>query len=274
VKVVLFCGGLGLRAREGRDDTPKPMITIGYRPILWHVMKYYAHFGHRDFILCLGHRAGVVKDYFLHYDETVSNDFVLSLGGKSVELLGHDIEDWRITFVDTGLHATVGQRLRAVEGYIGDDEMFLANYGDALTDAPLPDMIERLSSREKIAMLLCVRPQQSFHLVTTTDGELVETVRSIKASDMWINGGYFVFRRDVFCYLNEGEDLVEEPFRRLAAEDQLLAYPYEGFWQAMDTLKDRYTLERLYGEGTPPWAVWEQGAAEDGTGNHGRPGVR
>jgi glucose-1-phosphate cytidylyltransferase len=142
MKVVLFCGGRGLRLREHSEAIPKPMVQIGYRPILWHVMRYYAHYGHRDFILCLGYRADAIKDYFLHYDEAASNDFVLSEGGRRVELLGSDIADWRITFADTGLDTTIGERLRRVRHLLEGEEIFLANYGDTLTDAPLDELVE------------------------------------------------------------------------------------------------------------------------------------
>src|SRR5215210_4763777 len=138
MKVVLFCGGLGLRLRDYSDSIPKPMVNIGYRPILWHVMKYYAHFGHKDFILCLGYKADAIKNYFLTYDECISNNFVLSNGGKNLRLLHSDIQDWNITFVDTGLTANIGQRLKAVEPYLEQETMFLANYSDGLTDLPLP----------------------------------------------------------------------------------------------------------------------------------------
>src|SRR5215470_8642056 len=141
MKVVLFCGGLGMRIREAGENVPKPMITIGYRPILWHVMKYYAHHGHKDFILCLGYKADTVKNYFLNYNECTSNDFVLSQGGKNMKLFNSDIQDWRITFVDTGMTSNIGQRLKAVEKHLEGEEMFLANYTDGLSDLPLPEYI-------------------------------------------------------------------------------------------------------------------------------------
>src|SRR5712692_6783317 len=154
MKVVLFCGGLGLRMREASELVPKPMVPIGDRPILWHIMKYFAHFGHTRFVLCLGYRGEVIKDYFLNYNEALSNDFVLSDGGQRVELLGHDIRDWEITFVDTGLHASVGERLRAVRSHLEGEEYFLANYGDTLTDAHLPSLIENLKEQQKVASFL------------------------------------------------------------------------------------------------------------------------
>src|SRR5437667_4673517 len=147
MKVVLFCGGLGMRIREASESVPKPMVPVGDRPILWHVMKYFAHFGHKQFILCLGYRAEVIKDYFLNYQEALSNDFVLTDGGRSVQLLAHDIQDWEITFVNTGLHANVGQRLRAVSKHLEGAEYFLAIYGDTLTDAYLPSLIQTLKEQ-------------------------------------------------------------------------------------------------------------------------------
>ena len=136
MKVVLFCGGLGTRLREYSDQIPKPMVPIGYRPVLWHVMKYYAGFGYKDFILCLGYKADVIKNYFLNYDESLTNDFVFENGGRDIQLISSDIDDWRITFVDTGLAATIAERLVAVKEYLGDDEVFLANYSDGLTNFP------------------------------------------------------------------------------------------------------------------------------------------
>src|SRR5438046_2623377 len=165
MKVVLFCGGLGMRLREVSDLIPKPMVPIGYRPILWHVMKYYAHYGHKDFILCLGYKGDVVKNYFLNYDECVSNDFVLSNGGKKLHLLNSDIHDWNITFVDTGIASNIGQRLKAVEHYVKGESAFLANYSDGLTDLPLPGYIDHFLERDKVGSFLAVRPSQSSHVV-------------------------------------------------------------------------------------------------------------
>src|SRR5262245_7456361 len=141
MKVVLFCGGLGTRLREHSETVPKPMVNIGYRPIIWNLMKYYAYYGHTDFVLCLGYRGDVIKQYFLNYDECLSNDCVLSRGGQTLHVFNRDIEDWTITFVDTGLHTNIGQRLKAVEPYLDGEEMFLANYSDGLADLPLPEYL-------------------------------------------------------------------------------------------------------------------------------------
>src|SRR5919109_3352467 len=238
MKVVLFCGGLGLRLREFPDPVPKPMVPVGYRPMLWHIMRYYAHFGHDDFVVCLGHQGDVIKQYFLKYNEALSNDFVLSNGGRSVELLSTDIDNWRITFADSGLRANLGQRLLAVRRHVEGEEIFLANYGDVVTDAPLNELIERFRASGKIAAFLSVKPTYSFHVVHQKHGDVVGAIQSVDEADIWINGGYFIFRREIFDYIAPGEELVVEPFQRLAKEEQLLGFQYSGFWAPMDTLKD------------------------------------
>ncbi len=258
MKVVLFCGGLGTRIREYSDTVPKPMIPIGYRPMLWHLMKYYAHFGHREFILCLGHRGDVVKQYFLNYDECLSNDFVLSKGGRDLTLHSRDIEDWTITFVDTGLHSNLGQRLKAVESYLDAADAFLANYSDGLTDLPLPDQIDHFSKQDKIASFLAVRPKQSFHVVSMDEEGFVQSIDHVAQAGLWINAGFFVFKREIFDYIRDGEELVEEPFRRLIAERQVVTYPYGGFWACMDTFKDKQLFDDLNARGNAPWEVWKR----------------
>jgi glucose-1-phosphate cytidylyltransferase len=265
MKVVLFCGGLGMRLRDFSDTIPKPLVPVGYRPILWHVMRYYAHFGHKDFILCLGYRADSIKQYFLKYDETVSNDFILSEGGRKVDLLASDIHDWKITFVDTGLTANIGMRLRAVQPYLRGEEMFLANYSDGVSDLPLPAMIDYFRASDAVACFVGVAPTQSFHLVRLVDGGLVKSIRHVKDVGMRINGGFFALRQEIFDWMKDGEELVEEPFQRLAAAGRLRAYPHDGFWACMDTFKDKQMLEDLYGRGQVPWEVWKtQGAPTPG----------
>src|SRR5216683_3850870 len=229
MKVVLFCGGLGMRIREASENVPKPMVHVGDRPILWHVMKYYAHFGHKDFILCLGYRADAIKNYFVNYDEFMSNDFVLSKGGKDVRVFNSDIDDWTVTFVDTGANSNIGQRLKAVEKYLDGEEVFLANYSDNLTDFYLPNLIERFYEQKKTAAFLCVKPSLSCHHVSMGDGGLVEEIRTMDRSDILINGGYFVFQRTIFDYIKDGEELVQEPFHRLISKKHLVGYAYDGF---------------------------------------------
>jgi glucose-1-phosphate cytidylyltransferase len=260
MKVVLFCGGTGMRLRGYADDVPKPMVQIGTRPILWHVMKYYAHHGHKDFILCLGYKGNSIKDYFLNYDESVSNDFVWSQGGKKVQFLNRDIDDWTITFVETGANANIGERLMAVKPYLRGEEMFLANYSDGLSDLPLPSSIEALRQSDSVASLLLVQPTASFDIVATGQEGAVTDICQLSRSNIWINGGFFVMRNEIFKYMQAGEELVREPFQRLIAKKALLAYKYSGFWQCLDTFKDKQRLDEL-NQGAAPWKVWRDGGA-------------
>jgi glucose-1-phosphate cytidylyltransferase len=246
-----------MRLRGYADDVPKPMVQIGTRPILWHLMKYYSHFGHKDFVICLGYKGNVIKDYFLHYDESVSNDFVWSQGGKKIDYLSRDIDDWKITFVETGANANVGERLRAVEPHVKQEEMFLANYGDGLSDVPLPRMVDMFRRSKAVASLLLVQPTASFHMVNAGSDGIVKGIRALSGSDFWINGGFFVMRNEIFQYMKPGEELVQEPFQRLIEKQALLAYRYSGFWQCMDTFKDKHHLDGL-DQGTAPWKVWNQ----------------
>ena len=258
MKVVLFCGGQGTRLRDYSDTLPKPMVNIGPRPILWHIMKYYAHFGHTEFILCLGYKSEVIKEYFLRYNEWVSNDFVLTDGGRGIRLLNSDIEDWRITFVDTGTDTSIGQRLKAVEPHLEGEEIFLANYADGLTDLWLPDYLKAFNARRKVASFLAVHSSQSFAVARIDDADLCTAMETLSDSEIWINGGFFIFRHEIFDHIGPGEDLVFEPFARLIAAKQLMAYRHGGFWQAMDTFKDRQELEERYQGGDAPWLVWKR----------------
>ncbi len=246
-----------LRMREYSDRIPKPMVEIGYRPLLWHVMKYYASFGHKDFILCLGYRGDIVKRYFLEYNEATSNDFVLTNGGKSIDLLASDIDDWRITFAETGLHANIGQRLKAVEKHLAGEEFFLANYSDGLSDLPLDKMLDHFRRHDKIASFASVQPRQSFHVVSFKNDSRVDSIQSMTKAGIWINGGFFIFKKDIFKYIKPNEELVEEPFQRLIKNSQLITYKYGGFWIAMDTFKDKQTLDDIYAKGVAPWEIWK-----------------
>jgi len=264
MKVVLFCGGLGMRLREVSDQIPKPMVPIGYRPILWNVMKYYAHYGHKEFILCLGYKADVIKKYFLNYDECLTNNFVLSGNGQNIELLSTDIHDWKITFVDTGINANIGQRLKAVEPYLEGEEIFLANYSDGLTDLHLPDLIDGFTLSDNIGSFICVRPKSTYHVVSLNGDNKVASIGELITSDSWINGGYFVFRHEIFDHIQPSEELVHEPFARLIEKGRLSAIQHKGFWASMDTFKDKQQLEELFSKGSAPWEVWKD--KEDPTG--------
>ena len=262
MKVVLFCGGQGTRIREGADGgIPKPMIPVGYRPILWHIMRYYSYFGHRDFVLCLGYRGDAIKSYFRTYDESVSNDFTLSLGGRRVELLHTDIHDWRITFVDTGLSSNIGERLLAVRSHLKDDEVFLANYADGVSDLDLNRFLETFNASGKTGAFVAVAPSGSFHVVQTREDGVVLGVRHVGQSDVRINGGFFAFHRRIFDYIRPGEDLVAEPFQRLIEAGDLIAYRHHGFWACMDTFKEKQVLDDLCATGRAPWELWKRDAA-------------
>jgi glucose-1-phosphate cytidylyltransferase len=256
MKVVLFCGGMGMRLREFSEAIPKPMVPIGPRPIIWHLMKYYAHYGHKDFILCLGWQGHVIKDYFLNYNECVSNDFVLKQGDR-VELLRSDISDWTITFVDTGLNSNLAQRLTAVRPHLEGEECFLANYSDGLTDLRLPNLIDQFHQTDSIATFLGVRPRLSFHLLESDDDDVwVSRMTPIASANLWMNAGYFALRDEIFDYIKDGEELVVEPFARLIEDRRLTSHKYDGFWASMDTYKEKQTLDDLFHRGNAPWTVW------------------
>ena len=251
MKTVLFCGGLGTRIRDYSENIPKPMIPIGGKPILWHLMSYYSQFGHKDFILCLGHKANVIKEFFLNYQPHIYADCVVS--GNNVQTLGDPQVDWRVTMIDTGVWRNIGERLYAVRSHLEGEDYFLANYSDGLSDVDLPSMIEAFKGSGKVACFVASRPNFSLHFIEMDTQGKVTGIRATQDADLWVNGGGFIFRSDIFDYLRDGEELVEEPFRRLIDEDQLLAFRHEGFWRPMDTLKDKEVLEDLVERGRMPW---------------------
>ena len=264
MKVVLFCGGQGLRLREYSDSVPKPMARIGYQPILWYLMRYYAHYGHTEFVLALGYRGDVIKHYFLNYSEAMSNDFTLSEGGRKITLYNEDISRWNITFVDTGQYANIGQRLMRVREHLDDDEMFMANYSDGLTNLPLDKYMAFVRDHDKVASVVSVRPNESFHAIEMADDGLVRKIAPV-AKTTRINCGFFVFKPQLFDYINEGEELVVEPFHRLINDKQLVSYEYDGFWQCMDTFKDKQEFDNMHDRGHTPWIVWQK---PNGPGNN------
>jgi len=257
MKVVLFCGGLGTRLREHSDTVPKPLVNIGIRPIIWHLMRYYAHYGHRDFILALGYRGDMIREYFLSYNEALSNDFTLTDGGRTIELHKRDLEDWRITFVDTGLHSNIGQRLLRVRKYVENEPMFLANYSDGLSNLPLDEQIAQFQRTDCVAGFAAVSNSQSFHTVRLDGGSLVTHVGAISEQEILVNGGYFALRREIFDYVREGEELVEHPFQRLIEARKLHGFRWDGFWRCMDTFKDKISFDRMDARADCPWKVWE-----------------
>jgi glucose-1-phosphate cytidylyltransferase len=260
MKVVLFCGGYGMRMRSGPDDdVPKPMALVGPRPLIWHVMRYYAHFGHREFVLCLGYGAHHIKNFFLDYRETESNDFIMR--GGEVEMLSTDISDWSITFVQTGIESPIGERLRRVREHVEGEEMFLANYADVLTDAPLDVMVDRFAAADAGASMMVVPPESTFHCVDLGEDGRVSGIVPVSEMPLWSNGGYFVLRQEIFDHIPENGDLVADGCVELAKEGKLLAYPYRGFWKPTDTVKERFALNDSYARNDRPWMLWDQGPA-------------
>jgi glucose-1-phosphate cytidylyltransferase len=216
-------------------------------------MQYYSDYGHDEFILCLGYKANVIKDFFLNARPQSFADCVISDGGRDVRVLDEHPRDWRVTLIDTGIWRNIGERLWAVRNFVGDEDIFLANYSDGLTDVDLDDMLSRFRASGKLACFLAVRPPLTYHLADIAEDGRVREFRTSTTSDIWINGGYFLFRGEIFDYMREGEELVLEPFARLIAEDKLMAYKHEGFWRSMDTLRDWQALEDMVEKGNMPW---------------------
>lgn len=237
---------------EATREVPKPMIPVGSRPILWHIMNWYASWGHTDFILCLGYRGDRIREYFNNNGHTSARE-AASGNGTALTRETTRPSDWQITFVDTGLDAVVGERLKAIEPFVAGDETFLATYGDGLTDAPLGDMISTLEESGKTGLFISVHPRIDYHLVEAGEDGVVTSVRPLANAEVRINGGFFVFRQGVFRVLGPGEELVGEPFARLIENRELLAYRYDGFWEPMDTLKDKQRLDVLAQDDVPPW---------------------
>ena len=258
MKVVLFCGGLGTRLREHSETIPKPLVNIGDRPIIWHLMRYYAHYGHKEFILCLGYRGDLIRSYFLNYNECMSNDFTLTEGGRRIELVTSDIDDWKITFADTGLQSNIGTRLMRVRKYLEGESTFLANYADGLSDIPLDHYIDDFNASGAIGGFVSVKPSQSFHCVEAGPDGTVTAIEAMGKWEIWINGGFFCFRNEIFHHMRDGEELVEEPFQRLIAAKRLWSRKYDGFWAAMDTFKDKIAFDKMDSSGECPWMKWKR----------------
>ncbi len=256
VKVLILCGGMGTRLREETEYKPKPLVEIGGMPILWHIMKHYSHEGFKDFVLALGYKGGMIKEYFLNF-EWMSNDFTLNLRPRTERVVcsAHNLEDWTITFAETGLKTPTGGRVFKAAKYLRQDEYFLATYGDGISNVKLKSLLEFHLSHKKIATLTGVHPSSPFGIIEDENG----VVRSFKEKPRLagrINGGFFVFNRGIFDYLDDNAVLEEEPLRRLAAANQLAVYPHEDFWACMDTFKDVERLNTMWDRGEHPWKIW------------------
>ena len=260
MKVAILCGGYGTRIRDVADDIPKPMIPVGGLPILWHIMKYYAHFGHKNFVLCLGYKGQVIKDFFLNY-EAHTRDFTLELGGaKPIEYHNdHSESDWKVTLAETGLDAMTGARVKKIQKYVAGEENFMLTYGDGVGSIDLDKLIEFHTSHGKILTVSGVRPPGRFgELMCDTSGMVTEFNEKPQSSGGRISGGFFVCRKEIFDYLDDREDLIFErgPMENLVRDGQLMVYEHNDFWQPMDTYRDYMLLNGLYDKGEAPWVVW------------------
>jgi len=234
IKIAILCGGKGTRLREHTEDIPKPLVEIGGRPILWHVMKIYSHYGFKDFILCLGYKADMIKDSF-----------------------AKEISEWKITFVDTGLETNTGGRIKKIEPYIEGDDFFVT-YADAVSDIDLNLLLDFHKKKNKIATMTCVNPISQFGIIRSSEDGVISEFKEKPRLNEWINGGFFVFRKDIFKYLEEDDILEKDAFGRLIAKRQAAAYRFNGFWACMDTYKDTLMLDSFFKKGDCPWIKWEQ----------------
>jgi glucose-1-phosphate cytidylyltransferase len=258
MKAVILCGGQGTRLREETEYRPKPLVEVGGKPILWHIMKTYAYYGFHDFVLCLGYRGNMIKEYFLNY-EAMNNDFTICLGKQShIEFNdSHNEQGFCVTLADTGQEVMTGGRIKRVQKYV-DSDTFLVTYGDGVSDVNIADLVAFHKSHGKIATVTTVRPYSRFGILeAASDGRVVE-FKEKPRMDGWASAGYLVFDRQLFDYL-EGDDCIleREPLQRLAAEGQLMAYRHDGFFFAMDTYREYLYLNELWQSGKAPWRVWE-----------------
>lgn len=260
MKVVLFCGGFGTRLREFSETIPKPLVPIGdNQPIVLALMRYYAYYGHCEFVLCLGHRGNLIKNFFLDYRAALLSNFRISLGSKLDILDNHaGIRGWVINLIDTGIRSNIGERLAKVKDYLSEEDYFLANYSDGVTDLDLNAYITWVKERNAIAGFVAAPPPNSLSGVVVSDEGQVTAIDYLSESTL-VNAGFFVFRHDIFDYIEPGEELVEQPFRRLIEAGKLFAYPYRGFWRPMDTFKDKKAFDEMFESDHRPWEVWRNG---------------
>lgn len=258
-KVVILCGGIGTRLREETEFRPKPLVKIGEKPILWHIMKIYSHYGFNDFILCLGYKGEMIKEYFVN-NEWKDHDFTLNLKTKGIKLCSSSrIPDWNITFVDTGLDVETGARIKKIEQYINED-FFLATYGDGVGNIDINKLIEHHKRSRKAATLTGLRPASKYGIIKINETDsLIANFEEKPVMDEWISGGFFVFDRKIFDYLTEdpGCKLERQPFENLAKDKQFTVFRHNGFWACMDTFKEAEWLNKIWSSGNVPWKIWK-----------------
>lgn len=258
MKVVILAGGFGTRLSEETRSIPKPMVEIGGKPMLWHIMKIYSHYGFNDFIICLGYKGYVIKDYFSNYFKH-NSDLTINLRTNEMEIHGNRSEPWKVTLVDTGLHTQTGGRIKRVANYIGN-ETFMATYGDGVGNIDVKELVNFHKKHGKIATLTGVHPEGRFGALSLDDDKVVSFGEKKDNVDAWINGGFFVLNPDVMDYIKGDEMPFEKyPLEQLSKENQLIVYKHKGFWKPMDKLSDKMKLEKMWSSGNAPWKVWEEG---------------
>jgi glucose-1-phosphate cytidylyltransferase len=261
MKVVILCGGKGTRMREETEYRPKPLVTIGGMPILWHIMKTYSYYGHKDFILCLGYKGEMIKDYFLKFEE-LANDFTLNLRSKHERVIHHskaNLEDWNITFVNTGNDSQTGSRVAKIKNFVGDSDDFFLTYGDGVANVNISDLLAFHKAHNKISTITAVRPPSRFGEIMANGKRVTVFNEKPTVSEGYINGGFFVFKNKLFDYLSVKDDCVleKEPLETLAKKGEMMMYPHNGFWHCMDTYRDYLMLNDCWDEGKASWKVWE-----------------
>lgn len=259
MKVVILCGGKGTRLHEETEFKPKPLVQIGGMPILWHIMKIYSSFGYKDFILCLGYKGSMIKEYFLNYEE-LSNDFTLNLRSQDERIHYHNsdkLEDWNITFVDTGLETQTGGRIARIKDFIGQDENFFLTYGDGLANVNVDRLLQYHLTKNCVLTLTGVHPPSPFGVITAKDG-IVTSFKEKPKLEGFVNGGFFVCKKELFNYIKPEVNCIfeEEPMFKLTQERQLAVYEHNDFWQAMDNQKHVNELNKIWDSGNIPWKIW------------------
>ncbi len=257
MKVAILAGGLGTRLQEETQIKPKPMVEIGGRPILWHIMKIYSHFGFKEFVIALGYRGGIIKDYFLNYRTRDSNLIIDLKSGDTQVASAHDVEDWKVHLIDTGIDTMTGGRIKRIADYLGD-EPFMVTYGDGIADINLKAVLELHQKENRIATVSAVRPPARFGQIRLDKTGVIGFAEKPQADSGWINGGFFVLDSKIKKYINEDDTIFErEPLERLAQEGMLSSYQHDGFWQCMDTVRDVELLQSLWASGNAPWRIWK-----------------
>ena len=258
MKVVILCGGLGTRLREETEYRPKPMVRVGDKPILWHIMKIYSYYGFNEFVICLGYKGNMIKDYFLNY-EPMNEDFTIKLGNnKRIKFHNqHQEQDWSITLADTGEKTQTGGRVKKIEKYISEDS-FMLTYGDGVSDVDIKNLVEYHKSNGKIGTMTGVHPSSRFGEFLMQDNQVIQFSEKPQVKEGLINGGFFVFNKEFFDYLNDDESCIleQKPLENLASDKELMVYPHQGFWQCVDTYRELETLNNLWRSSNAPWKVW------------------